>query len=172
MSSLRDQLLQAGLVSQKAAAKAGQKKRKSRQLQKQAKALAEQQLQEKKARDQALNAERQAAAREKAIAAQIRQILISHRIGTGQGVVYHFNDGGKVRQLTVSPVQQRQLAAGQLAIVRDDDSQYVLLPQTAAEKIAQRQPERVLVCNPRQTDTKGDEDDPYADYPVPDDLMW
>jgi hypothetical protein len=40
-----------------------------------------------------------------------------------------------------------------------------------ARKIAERDPETVIELN-RQDDSSSAEDDPYADYKIPDDLTW
>jgi len=40
-----------------------------------------------------------------------------------------------------------------------------------AEKIKQRDPVSVILCEPG-TQQQVDENDPYTDYKIPDDLMW
>jgi len=65
---------------------------------------------------------------------------------------------------------QSQLSRGQLAIAKLDD-EYVLVPGKIAQKIRQREETIILLLN----DNKAPEiieDDPYADYQIPDDLMW
>jgi hypothetical protein len=52
------------------------------------------------------------------------------------------------------------------------DSTYELVPSVTAEKIAQRDPGCVVVLNAQSSPQANPEADPYADYPVPDDLMW
>ena len=61
------------------------------------------------------------------------------------------------------------LSRGQLAIVRLDQG-YELVPAKVAEKISQRDPQCVVVLNEARTEL--DEEDPYADFQIPDDLMW
>jgi len=47
---------------------------------------------------------------------------------------------------------------------------YHLVPRKTAEKLAERDQAAVVLLN---TDSRDDEyDDEYADYKVPDDLMW
>jgi uncharacterized protein len=70
----------------------------------------------------------------------------------------------------VSKKVQDQLAAGLLAICADDE-RYVLVPRNIADKIAERFADAVIFLADRATDANVD-DDPYKDYPVPDDLMW
>ena len=48
---------------------------------------------------------------------------------------------------------------------------YELLPAVAAEKIMQRDDAVIVLLNSNDK-PEVDEDDPYADYQIPDDLMW
>jgi len=57
-----------------------------------------------------------------------------------------------------------------IAIIKLGD-QYELVPSPVAEKIAQRDESRIILQNQASKDS-GDEDDSYADYQIPDDLMW
>ena len=45
-----------------------------------------------------------------------------------------------------------------------------LVPKVIADKIAERDPS--LVVQVKKASTAIDADDPYADFKVPDDLMW
>jgi uncharacterized protein YaiL (DUF2058 family) len=45
-----------------------------------------------------------------------------------------------------------------------------LVPRVIADKIAERDPGLVVRVN--KTKTEIDDDDPYAAYQIPDDLMW
>ena len=47
---------------------------------------------------------------------------------------------------------------------------YEIIPREAAEKIEQRDPRRILLLNTATNEVEAD--DPYADYQIPDDLMW
>ena len=85
------------------------------------------------------------------------------------GEPYHFQDDRKLRSLPVTADQRKQLARGKLDIVRDGD-RYELVPAAVGDKIRERLPECV-VERPKE-ENKPDEDDPYAGYEVPDDLMW
>ena len=66
--------------------------------------------------------------------------------------------------------QHGQLSRGVLAIVKAD-GRYHLVPAGVADKIALRDSASVIVNNVKQA-IEGDEDDPYAEFKVPDDLMW
>ena len=81
--SLRDQLLKAGLVNEKQAKQAGKQKQKQQRLEKKnqvevddsQKQAALQAMAEKQARDQELNRQQQEKVQQKAIAAQIKQLI-------------------------------------------------------------------------------------------------
>ncbi|HBP97063.1 MAG TPA: DUF2058 domain-containing protein, partial [Pantoea agglomerans] len=51
------------------------------------------------------------------------------------------------------------------------ESQYAIIPASVADKIAQRDAS-AIVLNSALSEEAQDEDDPYADFKVPDDLMW
>lgn len=181
MSSLLDQLKNAGLVDDK---KAKQTQKEKRKQQKQArrtgevtddiKQSAEQARLAKAERDRELNREREALARQKAIAAQIRQLVQTHsqpRQLRGEAEVEHnFTDHRKIKKIRLSTSVQQQVIRGQLAIVRQGED-YALVPRVVADKIAERDEQAVVVANTRTEDNLA-EDDPYKDYVIPDDLMW
>lgn len=177
-NSLQDQLLKSGLVSEKQAKKSKKSKHKKGQQQRKngaaadndAKQLADKAQAEKVARDRELNRQRKEEAERKAVVAQIRQLIEQNRQSREDGEKpYNFTHGTAVKKLYVTNAQHDQLSRGLLAIVLLDEA-YELVPAVVAEKIAQRDAETVLVRNDR--DQQVDEDDPYADYQIPDDLMW
>ena len=49
---------------------------------------------------------------------------------------------------------------------------YEVIPREAALKIQERAPERIVQLNILTESQVPDEDDPYAAYQIPDDLMW
>ncbi|WP_459583828.1 DUF2058 family protein, partial [Enterobacter hormaechei] len=51
------------------------------------------------------------------------------------------------------------------------DSEYAIIPAVVADKIAQRDAS-YIVLNCELSQEAKDEDDPYADFVIPDDLMW
>lgn len=178
MASLKDQLLQSGLVDRKKAKQLQQEQRKevrSRQKgQVYTDATREQarlaQL-EKAERDRLLNRAQQEQAEKKAIKAQIIQLITLNRVKRDGGdVAYQFADGTRIKKLYVTQQIHRDLVNGRLAIARLDDG-YELLPAPAAQKIAQRDPRVIVVLNQYEPPTAA-EDDPYAQYQIPDDLMW
>ena len=69
---------------------------------------------------------------------------------------------------------KQQIVQGKLGIARIE-GRYELVPKTIAEKIQQRNKKRVVIFSEQQkpdTHETIDENDPYADYQIPDDLTW
>lgn len=178
--SLAEQLLGAGLVDQKKAKQAQQEKRKDTRAQHKLKKPPADETQarlakeraDKAERDRALNQQRLAAENLKAMRAQVRQMLDHSGVKADGDIRFNFNDprNNKIKSLYVSAKQQNQLAQGQLAVCSDNEH-YVLVPRNIADKIAQRFQEAVMFVADYKKDSLA-EDDPYKDYPVPDDLMW
>jgi uncharacterized protein YaiL (DUF2058 family) len=178
MASLKDQLLQAGLVDKKKAKQLQQEQRKevrSRQkgqvhIDETREQIRRDQL-EKAERDRLLNKEQQQEAEKRAIKAQIIQLITLNRVQRERGdVAYQFADGTRIKKIYVTQQIQKDLINGRLAIARLGGD-YELLPASAAEKIAQRDPQVIVVLNQYEP-TAVAEDDPYAKYQIPDDLMW
>lgn len=178
MASLQDQFLKAGLVDKKKVKQANQEKAQQKKVERRAGTpgvdetrLAALEAQRKAAeRGRELNAQRNAAAAQKAIAAQIVQMVQQNRQSKGGGdIAYNFTHDGKIKRIYVSAAVQAHLAAGRLAIVCLGESTE-LVPKVIADKIAERDPS--IVVRVSKTSTDVDADDPYAAFQVPDDLMW
>lgn len=179
-NSLFEQLKKTGLVDEKKAKKVKQSQYKSKKQKGKkgsptplspASLLAQKALKEKAERDRRLNQQRKDEAERKAISAQIRQLIQTNRVENSDGEVsYHFTDATVVKRLHVSPQVHGHLVSGRLAIAKLDDG-YELVPLAVAEKIRQRDTHSIILCG-QASDTETTEDDPYADYKIPDDLMW
>jgi uncharacterized protein YaiL (DUF2058 family) len=171
-NSLRDQLLKAGLVSEQQIKQTQSKKRKQKRAidpdeqarqREAARAAAE-----KKRHDLELNRQRDEEARRKAEVVALWQLVRDNRIARDHGdLAYNFSDGKTLKRLYVNSEQQRGLVEGRLAIVRQD-AFYELVPVAIAERLAAHDPALVLVHN----QPADDGDDDYAEYKVPDDLIW
>ena len=184
MVSLKDQLLKAGLVDAKKAKQVDKEKRKEAKVARRSneevvdeiKQSAEQARQEKAERDRELNRQRDMELQQKAIAAQIKQLIENHRQSKGakpgddKAVDYNFSHGKHIKKIRVSPLVQEQIVRGVLVVVALGDG-YELVPRIVADKIAQRDPAAIVVANTKPSQQQ-DEDDPYKDYVIPDDLMW
>ncbi|MGF1687241.1 DUF2058 domain-containing protein [Photobacterium japonica] len=169
--SLQEQLLQAGLIDKKKLKKAGKSSKKSRTLRKEAKAAVEENKASQLAQDQELNRQKQAEADKKAIASQVKQLIEMNKVEKTDGDIgYNFTDGSLVKKLHVNKQTHAQLVNGRLAIARTGES-YMIIPGVVADKISQRDETSVIVNNVVSEDVM-DEDDPYAAFQIPDDLMW
>jgi len=177
-NSFGDQFLKAGLVNKtrlNEAKKSKSKQEKLKHKQKievidEAAEAARQAAVEKAARDRELNRRQKEELEHRAVQAQVRQLIELNRLPRDDGELgYNFQDGAAVRKIFVTDDIRDKLARGLLAIVRFDDG-YEVIPSVVAEKIMLRD-ESCIVSN-ATTQLESGEDDPYADYKVPDDLMW
>lgn len=183
--SLQEQLIAAGLVDKKRAAELDREKRRDKRRasgkklpKSKRKAAAEPAAQraqavqrEKAARDRELELKRREKARRKALAAEIRQLVLSHRVDRSDADIAHrFVHHGKVKQIYVDAGQHKDLAAGRLVIVRSA-GKYDLVPAAAADKIRERDPAAVIAAASADPGA-GEADDDYQGFEVPDDMMW
>ena len=183
MSSLQEQLLKAGLVDEKKLAKAEQEKNKrasSARKQRGKKGAkpnpVRQQARDKKAqRDRELNQKRREQVELKERAAQARQLVDQNKQDRAKGEVpYGFAYRGKIKKIYITEAQRDELVAGKLAvvtIVTNEGRRFELVPKAIGEKIRERD-ETFFVDLGEPEKTTPAEDDPYADYQVPDDLIW
>lgn len=179
-NSLIDQLKNAGLVNKAKASKAKQEqykknKKKSRkgtaEHLDETKRLAQKAQAEKVERDRKINLQNKEEAEKKAIAAQIIQLIETNRLTDRDGeIVYNFTDDNVIKRLFVSDKVYQHLMAGKLCIAKLADN-YELVPTAIAEKIKQRDA-MCIIQNEKPIEPLEDEDDPYADYKIPDDLIW
>jgi hypothetical protein len=182
--SLREQLLKAGLVTEKQAKHA--ERTTGDQRHRQAKGgkrsppppleptkAAQQAQAAKLLRDQELNRKQQEKAARKARAAELRQLVEQLRVPRPESDDYfNFVDGGKVHRIQVTPELRSRLVAGSLAIVRYD-GRYDVVPVESLDRIRERHAD-AIVADPAATTAAPAtaEDDPYKDFVVPDDLTW
>ncbi len=178
-NSLQDQLLKAGVADSAQAKKAKSDKRKqAKQKRKnklesvdQDKGLALKAVAEKKERDRRLNQQKAAQAEQKAIFAQVKQIIEANRLLTGdEEIPFNFVEDNKVKKVYVSEAVRDQISRGKAAIVKLE-GRYEVVASEIAEKIRARDENRVVYqAEPGKNDQI--DDDPYKDYKVPDDLIW
>jgi len=175
---MQDQLLNAGLVDKKKAKQLKHEQRKEAKIRQkgqvkidQNKEQAKRNLIEKVERDRQLNKQQQDVVEKKAIQAQISQLIKMNSVKRDSGdIAYQFKDGTRIKKIYVTEQLQKDLFNGRLAIARLGDG-FQLLPSSAAEKIMQRDPQVIVLLNTYEVNDS-DEDDPYAEYQIPDDLMW
>ena len=178
-NALQDQLLNIGLVDKKKAAQVKKdkfkKNKKNRSSNKpvvdENKLLAQQKIEQKKQQDRLLNQQKQQQAESKAIKAQIKQLIDHSAIKDSRGEIeFNFQDNNLIKQLRVSEKIQQSIINGALAIVKWEDK-YQLVPNVVATKISQRDQSFVVLLNTQQ-ESEDSVDDEYAEYEIPDDLMW
>lgn len=180
----QDQLLKAGLVTKKQVQKVQQDKNRKRKQQKQSKKekvvdevklKAQQAAQEKTKRDRELNKQKQDQARQKAVSSEINQLITDNCLSRDDGceVVYNFEHNKKIKRIYVNAEMKQKIVSGKLGIARIE-GRYELVPEMVAKKIQQRNAKRVVLFDVGETDASDTvaETDAYAEYQVPDDLVW
>jgi uncharacterized protein YaiL (DUF2058 family) len=183
-TSLRDQLLKAGLINKKQVNDA------ERQLQRQERQKPERgpnakprdravvpqpaastgAQRAKAARDQELNRQQRDKAEKKARLAQIKQLVEQNRLPPIESAEsFNFLDGAKIRRIAVDAAARERLGRGELAIVRHGGG-YDLIPAAIAARIRERDAHAVI---PAATASDSPPvDAAYEKFTVPDDLMW
>lgn len=172
--SLREQLLAAGLGTKKQAKEAEREQRRERKAGSQQPSARERAAQEaqaaKAARDAELNRKHREKAERKAKTAEIRQLVEQNRVPRIESDEYfNFIDGKKIHRIGVNAETRAKIQSGELAVVRYLGF-HALVPAAVAEKIRERDEHAVVKLD--LGEDAGEENDPYKDYKVPDDLMW
>ena len=180
-NALQEQLLKAGLAKKSKVAEVAREQAKARHgkapaAPSEAQVEAERARTEKAERDRALAAERKAQAQAAELRAQARQIIQDRKVPRSGEVEYRFTVDGAIRSLLVSDDLRGKLAAGALVIVRIDE-RFELLPRVAAEKVRERAPAMIVLDHGQaaggEVAAATSEDDAYyAQFKVPDDLVW
>ncbi len=183
MASLQDQLLKAGLANSEKAKKIQKSKHKQTKAARKSgkpvvsdtKLAAERTISEQAERDRALNIKKEQRAHEKAVSAQIIQLIENNRIKDQEGEhPFNFVHEKIIKKIHITPKIHNQLSSGYLAIVgytRNQQMTYEVVPTIVARKIEERDPKNVIHIADAET-RKTLDDDPYAEFVIPDDLVW
>lgn len=175
--TLQEQMLKAGLVSSKKLAKVERTAKKSRVQAREAREAVEENKKAQIERDKQLSEQQKQAALSKEYKAQVKQLIEMNKVIVSRGDIdFNFTDNNLIKKIAVDKATQAQLINGRLAIARlindtSGESQYAIIPASVADKIAQRDANSI-VLNSALSQEEQDEEDPYADFKVPDDLMW
>ncbi|MBW9166845.1 DUF2058 domain-containing protein [Enterobacter hormaechei] len=175
--TLQEQMLKACLVSSKKMAKVQRTAKKSRVQAREAREAVEENKKAQLERDKQLSEQQKQAVLAKEFRAQVKQLIEMNRITVAKGnITFNFTDGNLIKKIEVDKQTQTQLINGRLAIARlvinaKGDCDYAIIPAVVADKIAQRDADSI-VLNSALSQEEQDEDDPYADFKIPDDLMW
>jgi len=179
-NSFQDQLLKLGLVDKK---KAGEVKKKQHNKKSQKVArkktvidenaeIARKAQEKKKNRARELNRQREEKLQKREQAARIKQLVTEHRLKKDDnGVAYRFTVDGKILRIFVAEEIAGQLGNGRLGIV-GLRKEYEVVPGVVVEKIRSIDGSVFTSLVERSAEDEQDPDDPYAEYQVPDDLMW
>jgi len=175
----QEQLLKAGVVSKQQVQKANTEKNKKKKQQRnqKGKAVDEAAIKASKAaeakaqRDRELNKKKEDQAKAKAVSAEINQLILDNLIERDESceIVYNFEHNKKVKRIYVNEDMKQKIIQGKLGLARIE-GRYELVPESVAEKINQRNERRIVIFSAE--DEAVDENDPYAEFQVPDDLTW
>ena len=175
-NALQAQLLKAGLVDNKKAKKlskqAVHEQRTGQSDEAELKAKIAQDQQVKLEKDQALDLEKKRLLQGKELKAAMVQMINQHKIRDIDGEVsYQFIDESKVKKIYLNQQIYNALVSGSLVVAKESDS-YAILPKALADRINDKMEGFIIVNNSEKNEQITDEEDPYAAYVIPDDLMW
>lgn len=178
---LQEQLLKAGLVKKSKVAEVAREQNKARHSKvpptpSEIQLEAERARAEKVERDRALAAEQKAQARIAELRAQARQIIEDRKVPRSGESEYRFSVDGTIRTILVNADLRAKLSSGTLVIVRLDE-RFELLPRVAADKVRERDAAMIVLdhgqaANAEASATSSEDDAYYAQFKVPDDLIW
>jgi uncharacterized protein len=178
---LQEQLLKAGLVKKSKVAEVAREQNKARHAKtpptpSEIQLEAERARAEKVERDRALAAEQKAQARMAELRAQARQIIEDRKVPRAGDSEYRFSVDGSFRTLLVNTDLRQKLSSGVLVIARLDE-RFELLPRAAADKVRERDATMIVLdhgqgAGAEPAVTTSEDDAYYAQFKVPDDLIW
>jgi len=183
MASLQEQLLKAGLTTKQKTRQANSSKRKKNKQQRSGvehSASMQEQVKEglllskadKLTKDGALNDAKKHVLANKEQQLRIKQILEHHQLtGVNGDTEYNYSFNNKVKKLALDSLTHKALVNGRLALCGFQDKSYLVTSETA-NKVAELDDTLILVKNEKVEDEQLNQEDPYAEYQIPDDLMW
>lgn len=178
-NALQEQLLKAGLASKQKVRDVKTKKKRDRKAKVDdgSDALKQQIAQQKieqAAKDKALNEKRFNEASDKGLVRGLITEFTKFAITLPKGaeIKFNFTLDSKIHAVYVDEKLQSELLNGRLGIVRHEEKSFVV-PHKLAERVNLLVPEWCgYLWEPTDKTQEVEEDDPYADYAIPDDLMW
>lgn len=175
VNSLQAQLLKAGLVDEKKLKQAQRAKKKAAKNEPEkiydSAAAVDKARADKAERDRVLNQQRKDDASRKEREAQAKQLIEQNKLDrTGGETAYQFASKNKIKKIYVTEEQFSKLSRGQLGVVRMSGN-FELIPVDIAHKVGERAPQWPVHIAKIEQQAPA-EDDPYAAFQVPDDLMW
>ncbi|MDR3630174.1 MAG: DUF2058 domain-containing protein [Desulfocapsaceae bacterium] len=177
-STLQDQFLKMGLVEKKQANTVKKVQHQQRTQKGQAPPVHKGKLQaqkaqaDKKEHSRLLNQKKNEERKEQETAAQVRQLIATNRIpAEGGETPYNFTDNNKIKRLFLPKAITVQLSRGDLAIVRQA-GEYQIVPAEVARKVQTYNKNLIVVFHIPPREAPADQEDPYAAFQVPEDLIW
>jgi uncharacterized protein len=178
---LQEQLLKAGLIKKSKLAEVQREQNKARRAKEppapnEIQQQAERARAEKVERDRALAAEHKAQARLAELRAQARQIIHDRKVPRAGEIEYRFTVDGALHSVLVNADLRSKLSTGTLVIARVDQ-RFELLPRAAADKVRERDAGMIVLDHGQDAGsapapTTSEDDAYYAQFKVPDDLIW
>jgi hypothetical protein len=178
--SLQDQLKKSGLVNKKKSQQIATEKRKKIKAQNKgqkvnnelSEKVKQAELQKKK-EDQKRNQELQQQAKQKEEKARIKQIIDQVKIKDYEGdTPFNFQFNNKIKTLYLNKENYDALVSGSIGLCQIDNIIFIL-PNSTVNKINTINPAYVVLHQDKPNKlSETANDDPYADYDIPDDLMW
>lgn len=177
----QEQFLKAGIASKQQVNKVNQQKQKrSKQNRANKKTIkpdenaliAQQKAKEKADKDRELNQKKQLQAKNKAISIEIDKLVTDNKLKREQDkceTPYHFQHRNKINKIYINDEMKTKIVSGKLGIARIE-GRYEIIPESTAKKIQQRNEKRVILLDPTEKDESISEE--YAEFEIPDDLMW
>ena len=178
--SLQDQLKNSGLVSKKKSQQLDAEKRKKIKAQNKGQKIdneisekVKQAELQKKHDDQKRNQQQQLQVKQNEEKACINQIVDQAKIKDYDGdTAFNFQFNNKVKTLYLNKENYDALVAGSIGLCQIDNAIFIL-PNSTVNKINKINPIYVVLHQENlNTMPERAPDDPYADYDIPDDLMW
>ena len=177
---LQDQLKKSGLVSKKKSQQLDAEKRKKIKAQNKGQKIdneiaekVQQAKLQKKRDDQKRNQQQQQQVKQNEEKARIKQIIDQAKIKDYDGdTAFNFQFNNKIKTLYLNKEHYDVLVAGSLGLCQVDNIIFIL-PNATVDKIKSINPVYVVLPQDKPNTTpETASDDPYADYDIPDDLLW
>ena len=112
--------------------------------------------------------------RKEIIAQVINLIKVNAQPRRKGDIVLNFTDNNLVKRMYVDKNMHKLVTQGKLSVVSCESDVYELVPTPVADKIKERVPESVIYQAAQLEEDKmsSENKDWYADYDIPDDLVW
>jgi len=180
MASLQEQLMKSGLINkQKAKQAQTEKRRKAKQKKKkgtvevsEVQSSINEQKQLQKNQDLEKNRKTQAELDARSAHGKLIQMIAQHCEKNYQGEIdYHFTYDNKVKRIAVNEKIQQGLIRGMLAICVLNEEFY-LINKEASAILADIDQSVLVALHDKVEPLVSEEEDPYAEFAIPDDLIW